>query len=193
MKAFWIGCTNFNDPVLGTVKSIKVIGTGPKSVPDPFQVFPQQIKLVGKYPHPSVLVDGITATDLEDYDVLDEEDPNLPCDRMVVVTANTSIGISVTKKVMAFASSEHGNYFINDYVFKNTGIINAQGDVLQQTLQNVWFYWHYRYAFAGVSVGGNGQGSLWGAFPSVWGNSTINHSFGEDLNNPEYRDNDQIQ
>lgn len=189
-KGLWIGCRNFNDPVLGTVKNIKVIGSGPQSVASPDQIFPQEIKLIGKYSHPTVTVDGIGATQLSNFDLVDEYDENLLCDRMVYVKFNTSIGITVTKKVMVFSNSEHGNYLINDYVFKNTGIINAAGNVREQTLQDVWFYWISRYAFAGVSVGGDGVNSTWGAFPSVWGNSMITHSFGQDPNNPEFSDND---
>jgi hypothetical protein len=56
--------------------------------------------------------------------------------------------------------------------------------VRQQTLDSLWFYFAYRYAFAGVSS--SGFGSTWGAFASTWGNSTLHHAFGEDPNNPEY-------
>lgn len=188
MKGVWIGCQSFNDPVEGKLKSVKVIGSGPRDFADRInQIFPVEIKLIGRDAHPEVLVDNVEATDNLDYDLLNEIDPNLASDRMVLVKFNTSIGISVTKKVYAFANSEHGNYFINDYVFKNTGIYNRQGDAQQQTLQNVWFYFFYRYAFSGVTS--LAFGSVWGHFNTTWGPNTINHSFGEDLNNPEYIDN----
>jgi hypothetical protein len=181
-----IGCKNFNDPVENKLKSVKVIGTGFKAVLDPNQIFPQEIKLVGKNYHPKVYVDDQRATVLDNYDILDQVDPNLPCDRMVLVRFNTSMGISVTKKVMAFANSKHGNYFIYDYVFKNTGIIDQAGTVHPQTLDSVWIYFMYRYAFAGVSS--SGFGSTWGAFGSLWGQSTLNHAFGEDPAAPEFTD-----
>lgn len=127
MKALWIGCKNFDDPVEKKLKSVKVIGSGPRDFADrPNQIFPVEIKLIGKTPRSMVSVDDFLDDDV--FDVLDSIDANLPCDRMVLVRFNTSIGITVTKKVMAFATSEHGNYFINDYVFKNTGIYNLQGD-----------------------------------------------------------------
>jgi len=189
MKGLWIGCKNFNDPVEKKLKSVKVIGSGPRDFPDRInQIFPVEIKLIGRDAYPEVLVDNSEATDNSDYDILDEIDPDLPSDRMVLVKFNTSIGISVAKKVYAFASQEHGNYFINDYVFKNTGIYNRQGDVQEQTLKDVWFYFLYRYAFSGVTS--LAFGSTWGEFSSTWGPNTINHSFGEDPNNPEYIDNE---
>ncbi|MGE5860982.1 MAG: T9SS type A sorting domain-containing protein [Ignavibacteria bacterium] len=186
MKALWIGCKNFDDPVEKKLKSVKVIGSGPRDFADrPNQIFPVEIKLIGKTPRSMVSVDDFLDDDV--FDVLDSIDANLPCDRMVLVRFNTSIGITVTKKVMAFATSEHGNYFINDYVFKNTGIYNLQGDAQQQTMQDVWFYFFYRYAFAGVTS--LSFGSTWGHFFTTWGPNTINHSFGEDPNNPEFIDN----
>ena len=193
MKGLYIGCRNFDDPVEGKVKSVKVIGSGPKSVADANQVLPVEIKLIAKSAHPVVSVDDAHGTLLDQYDKIDEVDGTLPCDRMIVIRFNTSMGISVTKKVMAFAQSDQENYFINDYVFKNTGIINAAGTVKTQTLDSVWVYFLYRYAFGGVSV--SGSTSTWGKFASIWGESTLNHAVGEnptasafnDPNSPLYR------
>lgn len=187
MKSLWIGCTDFNDPVEKKKKGVKVIGSGPKATAMPDQVFPVEIKLIGKYEHPTVMVDDIRATVLDQYDICDEIDPDLPCDRMILVRYNTSIGISVTKKVMAFAQPEHGNYFINDYVFKNTGIIDADGNEYPQTLNNVWFYYFYRYAFGGLTASGSFS-DVWGGFNSLWGESTLNHGFGQNPNAAVYTD-----
>ena len=184
-RLLWIGCKNFNDPVEKKLKPVKMIGAGLRDFDDrPNQIFVQEITLVGRSTHPTVTVDNASATDLDQYDDLDEVDPSLPCDRMVRVRFNTSIGISVTKKIMAFASSRHGNYFIHDYVFKNTGIYNRAGAVQSQTLDSTWFYFGQRYAFAGVSS--SGWGSSWGAFASCWGHTTLYHTFGEDPTSPEY-------
>jgi hypothetical protein len=181
MEGMWIGCTNFNDPVAGKVIRHKVIATGPRNDPDrQAEIFPLELKLIGKFAHPIVIVDNARASQLDTYDALDEVDPNLVPDREVLVTFNTSVGISVTKKVFAFDSPNHGNYFINDFVFKNTGIYNAKGDVISQTLDSVWFYWMYRYAHAGESYGSTSEGNIsnWGYFNSSWGLSTENHDFG---------------
>jgi len=191
MRGMWIGCHNFDDPVENKVKSVKVIGSGPRDASDRVnQIFEQEIKLIGKpvgqYDQPMVIVDDQPASSIDAYDELDEVDENLAADRMVFVKFNTSIGISVTKKVMVFDHPNHGNYFIHDYVFKNTGIYNRQGDVQQQTLEDVWFYFFYRYAFAGVSS--SGWGSTWGAFSSTWGASTVNHAFGQDPSASEFND-----
>jgi hypothetical protein len=180
MEGMWIGCKNFDDPVAKKILNVKVISSGPRNDPDRInEIFPIGLKLVGKRAHPAVVVDFLKASRLDADDILDEVDPNLTADRMVVVTFNTSIGISVTRKVMVFATSNDGNYFINDYVFKNTGIYDAAGHVKQQTLDSVYFWFMTRYAFAGESNGAPAEPATnWGRFESTWGVSTLNHDFG---------------
>jgi len=178
-RALWIGCTGFDDPVEGKTKSYKVVGVGPRDAPDrPNQIFEYDIKLAGRSRHPVVIVDDQNATPNDIYDRLDEVDPNLEADRVITGKFHTSIGVSVTKKIMAFDSPYHSQYHINDYVFKNTGIYNRNGDVKQQTLQNVYFYFNFRYSFAGESNDGFGVG--WAAWSSTWGLSTLNHNVGDD-------------
>jgi len=178
MNALWIGCKNFDDPVEGDIKSVKVVGSGPRNPLDrPNEIFEKDLKLIGRSNHPTVIVDNQNASSIDSYDKLDGLDQNLEADRIVQVKFNTSMGVTVTKKVMAFDSPYHDSYFIYDYVFKNTGIYSRNGDVKQQTLKNVYFYWMYRNAFAGVSCGTVSTG--WGVFGSTWGNSTLNHAFGE--------------
>jgi hypothetical protein len=184
-KTMWIGAKNFYDPIEGKEKSVKVVGIGPRENPErQNMIFEQSVKVIGKYPYPTVVVDDNIASDLAIYEQLDEFDENLPCDRMIIIKINTSIGVSVTKKIMAFSRPDHSNYFVNDITFKNTGIYNEAGDVHEQTLQDVWFYFAYRYAFAGESVAGFGSG--WGSFSSTWGANTLNHAFGDDPTAAEF-------
>jgi hypothetical protein len=177
MKGLWIGAKNFNDPVLNKKLNVKVIGIGPRLPANQFtMVFPQSIKLIGKYYHPKVIVDDQIGTSNELYDKLDDLDDKLPCDRMVAIKFNTSIGVSVTRKILYFTQQNHDNYFIQEYVLKNTGIYDKQGDVLEQTLQDFWVYFNYLYAFAGVTS--SGFGATWGSFGSEWGTSDLLADFG---------------
>ncbi|MCI0553342.1 MAG: hypothetical protein L0287_20525 [Anaerolineae bacterium] len=178
-KGVWIGATNFYDPLEKKVKSVKVVGSGPRfdAANQPLMIFSNSIKLVGRERPPVIYVDNQTGSSNSLYDVLDEEDSNLPCDRMVVIKYNTSMGVSVVKKVLAFTQQNHDDYFVHDYVFKNTGIYNTAGDTIQQTINNFWVFYNYRYAFAGVTTAG-GSGSTWGSFDSEWGTSTVTDDFG---------------
>ncbi len=183
MRCMWIGCKNFDDPLENKTKSYKVVGIGTRDGSDrPNQIFPKEIKLIGKSYHPVVIVDDNPASDLVTFDQLDEVNPNLEADRVVQVKFNTSIGVSVTKRVLAFDQSNNDNYNINDWVFKNTGIVKVNGveTVKEQTLKDVYFYFGERWAWSGVSKSSFSVG--WGSWESTWGESTIIHSFGEDPN-----------
>jgi len=183
-KGVWMGSTNFYDPVLNKVKAVKVIGAGPRIdlESQQQQIFSCTIKLIAREEPPTVYVDNQNGSSNKLYDVPDEIDPNLACDRMVLIHYNTSMGVSVTKKVLAFTQQNHNNYFIHDYVFKNTGIYNANGDIHQQPLTDFTVYYNYRYAFSGVTTYG-GSGSTWGSFDAEWGGSTVTDDFG-----PPYRE-----
>ena len=133
---------------------------------------------MGKFDHPAVNVDGADGTINTLYDQIDELDENLVADRMMLIKNNTSIGVTITKKVYAFTQQNHDNYFIFDYVLKNTGIVSADGDVYPQDLADFVFYLGFRYSFAGESVLGYLQG--WGVWNSAWGRNTINDAIGTD-------------
>lgn len=189
MEGVWIGVNKYSDPKVGKDVIPKVVGSGPRDPADRvLEVFPVSFELIGKYRHPSVTVTtGGTPNDasfLSKYESantpVDKYDPTMAPDRMAIATFNTSVGITVTRKVMVFASSNDGGYIINDWVFKNTGIYDAAGDLNPQALDTVWFYWMYRYAFAGEGNGGQSEKySNWASFNSQWGISTLNHDFGD--------------
>lgn len=175
-KGLWLGATDFYDPIEKKTKSVKVVGAGPRYPENqPTMIFPTSLKLVGRFRHPTVLVDNTVGTANTLYDVLDEVDANLPCDRMVESTLNTSMGVSVHRKVLGFVQDNHDDYFIHEYVLKNTGIYSKTGEVHEQTLANFYVYFTWRYAFAGVTS--SGWGSTWGAFSSEWGASTLYRDF----------------
>lgn len=175
-KGLWLGATNFYDPVEGKNKTVKVIGSGPRIPSSHYSmIFPKSIKMTGKYDHSTVVVDEQIASSNSLYDAVDELNENLPCDRLIEIKFNTSIGVSVTKKIYVFTNPNHDDYFIIDYVFKNTGIYSAEGDVYEQTLNNFVVYYTYRPAHSGVTS--TGWGSTWGAFSSMWGSSNLVHNF----------------
>jgi hypothetical protein len=183
-RAMWLGCTDFYDTKLETTFPYKVVGVGPRSSPSdrPDQVMESELKLIGKSLHPVVIVDGLIATDNEFNDILDEDpDPNLPCDRMIVNIVNTSIGITVTRKIMAFSHPNHDNYFIYDFTFRNTGIIDRQGTIVQDSLTGCVFYFLYRYSFAGESV--EDFNNRWSPWNASWGRNCVNQVIFED---PDY-------
>ncbi len=190
MEGVMVGAKDYSDPVAGKILTPKVVSSGPRNDADRVnEIFPLEFKLVGKRPHPNVtVISGGSPADASfqtSYDQVDEYDPTMAADRMILVKFNTSLGITVTRKVMVFANTNDGTYYINDWVFKNTGIYDPAGDVKKQTLDSVFVYFVYRYAFAGEgngaaseTLGGLQGSSTWASFYSTWGLSTLNHDFG---------------
>ena len=190
-KAFWIGTTNYFDRTLKNTVSAKVVCVGPR-VADPItEVMPVSFKMIGRTYAPSVYVDDDVATDNAASDGVDETDPNLPCDRMVVSVLNSTIGITITRKVMAFSQQNHDNYYISEYTFKNTGLVDKAGTVEQKTLTGVIFFFEYRYAFGeegyryspatpnqNIGWGRNAVLDVIGADPYVPGYDSVRAHFG---------------
>lgn len=185
-SALWVGCKNFYDPIKKRTFPYKVVGTGYRSTPDWFtQMFPVTFKLIARSNHPMVYVDNELATDNQLWDEIDEIDENLISDRMILNVINTSIGITITIKIMAFSQQNHDNYYICDYVFKNTGLIDNSGGKYEQTLEDCYFLIAERYAFAGESVPGYNQG--WGTWSSTWGRNTVSDVIGTNPFAPDFK------
>jgi hypothetical protein len=183
-KALWIGTTDFTDPVDGHTYPYKVVCAGRPEMHLNSEIWPVELTLIGRFDRPTVIVDGARASDIEYDDETDRIDPTIPSDRMIVNRINTPVGISVTRKVYAFTQQYHDNYFMYEYVFKNTGVIDNVGTTMTpRTLTGVVFHFQYRYGFAGEAyVGG------WLPSGSSWGRNTINDAIGQDANHPgEFR------
>jgi hypothetical protein len=197
-KGMWIGVKDFFDPVMNRVYPFKVIHNGPRAVTDIEirEYIPQEIKLVARYPHPEVYVDENEGSDMMNgqngkNDDIDEVDPNIPVDRKVVNKVNTSTGISFTKNVYAISQQNYDDFHIIEYEFENTGIYNQEGDVYEQTLNDVYFHWQWRDAIA--------QEGCWnGTYTAAhknwistsvrdvrWGYSMMFDVIGEDQDNPQ--------
>ncbi|MCA9734328.1 MAG: fibronectin [Deferribacteres bacterium] len=177
-KAFWIGTTNYTDADQygGVTYPYKVVHVGPRGA-DPLREFmPVQdgFKLYGRFKHPDVYVDGNPASDLMFSETEVEVDENLISDRMIYNEVNTSLGITMIRKIYAWGQQYHDNYFVYDYTFINSGNVDPDPDIEQQkTLNGVYFFWQYRYA-------ASREGAQWTDLNSPrWGINEMESSRGE--------------
>ncbi len=109
-------------------------------------IFPVVLKETAKFANPTIYVDGIdvSAPYIGDIDSIDE---NQIADRIVTNVVNTSMGITITRKVYAFSQQYHENYFIFEYTFKNTGYVNYQNiKVLDAPVNGFRFGFLNRYS-----------------------------------------------
>ncbi|GAJ07147.1 unnamed protein product, partial [marine sediment metagenome] len=125
----------------------------------------------GKFDHPEVFVNGVPGSQTEHRDIDVVVDETLPTDRMLYNVVNTSMGITMTRKIYAITQSYHSNYFIYDFEFKNTGIYDINGNVSAQDLEDVIFFFQYRWAVCKYM---GAYGLYYAPQDATWGVNTVN-------------------
>jgi hypothetical protein len=196
-KGMWIGVKDFDDPVAGKKYGYKVVHCGPRprTEIEENEFMPAEFVMYGRKPHPVVSVDDEAASDLDYTDVVDVYDENLKCDRMLYNVFNTSVGITVTRKIYTVSQQYYDSFFIYEYTFKNTGICNKDETITHNNkLEDVYFHWQYRYA---ICKEGTVEGSVidfkgdpgWGTPRDMrWGINTMNETLGENPSAPAEND-----
>ncbi len=183
-KALWLGAKNYYDSRAGKTFTYKVVHAGPRVLNEESEFMPVKFILKGKFDHPRVYVDGVAAGRLDFLDFVDSVDASIPSDRLIINVVNTSIGVTMTRKIYAFSQQYNDNYFIYDYTFTNTGIIDKTGTVNEQTLKDFVVFFQYRYAPARE---GGPYGYYWLPQSTSWGRSTVNDVIYEDENGNPFR------
>jgi len=117
----WIGCQDFVDAKSQTWENYCVPFTAAMAN---IAVFPLVHKQTAKMDLPLLFVDGTDISSAYRGEI-DELDPNQIPDRIVTNVVNTSMGVTMTRRVFAFSQQWHDNYFIKEFIFKNTGYTNA--------------------------------------------------------------------
>lgn len=109
-------------------------------------LFPVELKQVSKFDLPAIIVDGdnLSAPFVGD---IDELDPNQIPDRIITNVVNTTLGITITRKISVFSQQYHDNYFIKEYIVKNTGNVDYDDDIeLSAAVKGVRLGWGTRYS-----------------------------------------------
>jgi hypothetical protein len=137
----FMACRNFTTPggeVLN-YKSAK-FSTGSSTS----QIVPQVLEQEGKYPYCDITVDG-TAQFVEDY-LNGNVNADLEADRVVTNIIRSGLGVTMTRRVLAFSQPFHDNYFIYEYTFENTGNIDDDDDIeVSNTIEDFYFGLISRY------------------------------------------------
>jgi hypothetical protein len=170
-KGLWIGTKNFTDASGNW--PYRVVHIGPR-VTGRGEFTPTKLKMYSKFEAPVVEVDGNLSyqKDVE----IDSIDPNMPYDRLIVNQSNNLLGLSMERRIYQFSDPYFDNFIVQEYTYTNTGNTNAD-DVIElpgNNLQDVVFYYNYRWAICRETryVIGNGSG---------WGMNTMNDVRGDGL------------
>jgi len=144
-KALWIGARNYTD-VEGTTWNNKVVHIGPR-VSGATSFYPVEFKTYGRYELPALYVDGLPQISEAPME-LDEIDADLPSDFMIYNRVNSSIGLTMERRIYQFSGEGHDNYHITEYTFTNTGMTDGTEEVHlpDQVIEDVVFFFQYRLA-----------------------------------------------
>ena len=155
----WIGCQDFTDSKSQTWENYCVAFTQAFAGTS---VFPMVHKQTAKFDLPMVLVDG-TEIGVSYRAEIDEIDENQIPDRIVTNVVNTSMGVTMTRRILAFSQQWHDNYFIKEFTFKNTGYVNATNQkTLNATVKGFRFGFGVRYSVSREGAFSIADGQDWG-------------------------------
>ncbi|MBL7135690.1 MAG: fibronectin [Candidatus Marinimicrobia bacterium] len=125
IKRAWIAARDFTDAngyhwdYWGTYISKGYVGNS---------LYPMELKQTAKFEPPTVYVDGINITAPYAWDV-DKINPDQIPDRIVTNIVNTTLGLTMTRRILAFSQQYHDNYFIKEFIFKNTGNVDYDEEI----------------------------------------------------------------
>ena len=91
-------------------------------------IFPVKNHQTAKFQIPTIYVDGVDINSVYLSDV-DTIDATIIPDRIVRNVVNTSMGLTMERKVLAFSNPNHDDYFIKEYTFTNTGNVDYDDEI----------------------------------------------------------------
>ena len=159
IKRAWMAAQDFTD-IKG--ESWEVFGLSIYLEDVELSLFPMELKQIAKFSPPVVLVDGNNITAPYAGDV-DEVDPTLEADRVVINVVNTSLGLTMTRRILFFSQEYHDNYFICEYTLTNTGNTDYDDEIeLNRKLNGIRIGWGQRYSACREGAEKIGDGQVWG-------------------------------
>lgn len=159
IKRSWIACSDFTD-----ASGIQWEKYGINFTLDYEKVslFPMQLKQTARFAPSLVYVNGndITAPFAGE---VDEVAADIVPDRIVTNVVNTTMGLTLTRRVLAFSQQYHNNYFIVEYTLTNTGNTDYDDEIeLKAPLKGVRVGWGIRYSVSRDGADKIGDGQSWG-------------------------------
>lgn len=170
IKRFWVGVDDFTD---ANAEHWEKYGIHFASGYVGESLFPIELKQTAKFEPSIVYVDGNNITALYADDI-DEINPEQIPDRIITNVVNTSMGLTMTRRILVFSQQYHDNYYIREFTFTNTGNVDYDDEIeLDAPLKGVRTGFGVRY-----SVCREGSFHIGGA--QSWGKHTWVTKRGED-------------
>ena len=164
-RGFWIGVRDWEDE-RGQEFPHYVSRIGPREPGIEF-TSPVDTRIISRTEDSEVFVDGALAFDK--LAVVDEVDPGIPADRMIVNQFNLDVGVSVTRTIYAYVNQFHDDYHLIEYEYCNTGNIDGdeEAELANQTLNDTYFFHLHRWRASGQASWTGSGGQAWGKFNMI--------------------------
>ncbi len=110
IKRAWVAADDFTDPAgvdwekYGIYFTLDYEGNS---------LFPIELKQIAKFRPPIVYVNGIDISELYAGEIDSVDQAQIP-DRIIMNVVNTSMGLTMTRRILAFSQQYHDNYFIKN-------------------------------------------------------------------------------
>ena len=156
--ALWIAAKDVPSPDGGETYPARVVHIGPR-VTGAGEYFPLEFLTISKFEPPVVMVDGFESFDA--FPDNDRVDPDIEPARMIVNEVNSLLGVTLSKRVLAFSQEYHDNYHVQEYTLTNTGNTDDDEEIElpDQTLEGVYLHFQKRYVFERARIPGRGWGA----------------------------------
>ena len=160
----WIGSENFTDAD-NTLWDKYAVYITSGLVDD--LLFPVKNHQTSKFQLPTVYVDGVDINGIYLSDI-DTIDGTIIPDRIISNVVNTSMGLTMERKILAFSNPNHDDYFIKEYTFTNTGNVDYDDELeLSADLSGVRVMWGVRYSVCREGVSKYDGNQSWGKYSWV--------------------------
>jgi hypothetical protein len=177
-KAWFLGVESFTD-TSGVTHTPMVTGCAQWGIDYDHLVFPisdaQGYTIHRYYKHqpPDVSTDGVQNNQMYPLDAADHLDPDnqkIPgnADGLIESWMNTNIGITIHQRAIAYSQTNHDDYVLYEWTFKNTGNVDYDSEIElpDQTLNNVYFLRQHRVSewptFSWITSFGELYSDTWG-------------------------------
>lgn len=164
-KAYWIGVKNWRD-AQGSTWPYRVAKNGPR-IPGYDHFTPVETRTISKYEGTVVIVDGYPAN--KNPIVIDEVNPDLPADRMLLQRYRSIVGLETERRIYAYAHQTHDDYHIIHRLMINNGNTDRDEEIElpSQSLNEVLLYNHFRWVGRAEAGWAASVAQAWGKFSMV--------------------------
>jgi|GEM_PF-2206224 len=139
----WLVCKNFN---ADDSTHYDYLGIYFGSSLDPNYGYPVKLEQSAKFNNPEIIINNVAQNITNNVDTL--HSATVSYERKLINVFNSYLGVEFKRTVYAYSQQYHDNYFITEYILKNTGNIDDDDEIElpENSIEGLLFAMMPRYA-----------------------------------------------